>query len=144
MKIDLDYMRKMLAALIESPNSSIKLWDLVEAVNGFDSESNRFTEKFIFHITLFIENGLISNINLESHSLVSIGLHINTRYHDYNQSIHIRATQAGHDLFNLLNKSEIFENLKTDFKNAPFEVMVNAGKELATAFMKKKVKEIVG
>ncbi|MGR6863426.1 hypothetical protein ACU5EH_25520 [Aliivibrio salmonicida] len=144
MKIDLDYMRKMLDVFIDNPKAVTTYEDLEKVGIKMSSVENpsKFDDTFIFHISLLVENGFISNMQLETHSLKAIGLQINYG-HDGYSSTDMRLTNKGIDFAHLLNQSEVFENLKANFKSAPFEIMLSAGKELASGFMKKKVKEIL-
>lgn len=145
MKIDLDYMRKVVDVFINAPTATIELSDLEKAGINFESveNPNKFDDKFMFHFSLLVENGLISNVKLESYDLKALGLHVGYTHDNYS-TIPLRLTQSGHDFASMLNQSEVFENLKSNFKEMPFEVMIDAGKSLATAFMKKKVAELTG
>ncbi|MBJ6938313.1 hypothetical protein JG659_19360, partial [Vibrio cholerae] len=48
------------------------------------------------------------------------------------------------DFAAMLQQQEVFESLKSNFKELPFQVMLDAGKSLASAYMKKKIKELTG
>lgn len=145
MKIDLDYMRKVVDVFINAPTATIELSDLEKAGINFESveNQNKFDDEFMFHFSLLVENGLISNVKLEGYDLKALGLQVGYT-HDCYSSVPLRLTQSGHDFASMLNQSEVFENLKSNFKEMPFEVMIDAGKSLATAFMKKKVAELTG
>lgn len=145
MKIDLDYIRKVVGVFIDAPTATIELNDLENAGIHFESEENpnKFDDEFMFHFSLLVENGLISNIKLESYDLKALGLQVGYT-HDCYSSVPLRLTQSGHDFATMLNQNEIFENLKSNFKEMPFDVMIDAGKSLATGYMKKKVKELTG
>lgn len=145
MKIDLDYMRKVVDVFINAPTATIELSDLEKAGINFESveNQNKFDDEFMFHFSLLVENGLISNVKLEGYDLKALGLQVGYT-HDCYSSVPLRLTQSGHDFASMLNQNEVFENLKSNFKEMPFEVMIDAGKSLATAFMKKKVAELTG
>lgn len=142
MQIDLDYMRKMLKPFLESEDAYITAedWEKAGITTWSTSKTNKLDDKFIFHVSLLVENGFISNPNLES-SLSAIGIKIAYRGDIYTYPS-MRLTQQGHDFAKLLNQSEILERLKQNFKEYPLKVLFEAGKELSTALMKKKLKEL--
>lgn len=144
MKIDLDYMRKFLAVFIDNPVAMTTVTDLENGGINMSSIENpsKFDDMFIFHISILVEKGFISNMRLETYSLENIGFEVGYGMDTYSDN-GMRLTNRGIDFANLLSQSEVFENLKTNFKSAPFEIMLSAGKELASGFMKKKVKEIL-
>lgn len=144
LKIDLDYMQKLLDVFIESPKAYITIKDLEDAGIVVESGNDLFDEELIFHLGLLIDNSMISNKKFESLSLDSIGIDTHDPYSHYYCETDIRLTQVGHDFSKLLHQSEVIESLKSNFKDYPFKVMLEAGKELSTAFMKKKLKELTG
>ncbi|MDC5808108.1 DUF2513 domain-containing protein [Vibrio europaeus] len=145
MKIELDYLRQLLDVFLESPRAFITIKDWEESGITVDSpDEDIFDDRFIFHVSLLVENKLISNSSLENSSLKSIGIDVgNSNYHSW-WEVDIRLTQDGHDFAKLLHQNEVFENLKSNFREFPFQVMLDAGKSLATAIMKNKVKELTG
>ncbi len=145
MKIDLDYLKKVLNIFIDSPHAFLTYRELSEeGINMYKDDNNtQFDDEFIFHLSLLLENQLISNHQLDHSTFKSIGLEYDPRTCCH-WAIPIRLTQSGHDFAAMLQQNEVFENLKTNFKDFPFQVIYDAGKTLSTAFMKKKVKELTG
>ncbi|EHD7139759.1 hypothetical protein JQR61_003473 [Vibrio parahaemolyticus] len=54
----------------------------------------------------------------------------------------LRLTQKGHDFANILENSEVLNRLKSDFKNMTFDVILDSGKAIISAFAKKKLTEL--
>ncbi|EOC1767037.1 DUF2513 domain-containing protein [Vibrio fluvialis] len=141
MRIDLDYMKALLVPFLESENAHITAenWE----ANGIAiAEQKQLNEKFLFHVTLLVENGLISNEKLESYDLECIGI---TSYLGGEKRIakrYLRLTQSGHDFANILENSEALKRLKSDFKNMTFDVIFDSGKAIMSAFAKKKLNDL--
>lgn len=137
-------MKTVLNIFIDSPSTFLTYRDLSEqGINMYQENGVMFDDQFIFHFLLLVENKLVSNNNLEASTLKSIGLEYGQRQCCH-WSVPIRLTQAGHDFAVMLQQQEVFESLKSNFKELPFQVMLDAGKTLASAFMKKKIKDLTG
>lgn len=137
MKIDLDYIKEILAYCIESEKPFFSLGELIKNVG-----SKCLDETFIFHYSLLIENNLVNRWNLKTGSLDYMGI----LRHDHGPScsnIDIRLTQSGHDFSCALNKKEVFDKLKTEFKDAPFKVIFEGSQKLLQHFAKKKLDSIL-
>ncbi|EPI2027064.1 DUF2513 domain-containing protein [Vibrio vulnificus] len=137
-------MQKLLDVFIESPKAYITIDDLGDAGIIIEDDTGLFDERFIFHLGLLLDNNMISNKKFESCNLDSIGIDTHNNSSHYYTETDIRLTQCGHDFAKLLHQNEVIEALKDNFKEYPFKVMLEAGKELSTTFMKKKLKELTG
>lgn len=103
----------------------------------FDVEGEE-ENKLVFHLLLLVENGLISNRQLQTGDPKHIGIIFSSRG-VCGASVPIRLTQDGHDFANALNKKPILERLKQDFSEAPFDVAKDVGKGLLTKFLTNKL-----
>ncbi|AYV19835.1 DUF2513 domain-containing protein [Vibrio mediterranei] len=141
MRIDLDYMKALLVPFLESENAHITAQDW-ESAGITIKEQGKMNEKFLFHLTLLVENGLISNDALESYDLESVGV-ISYLSGEKAMAIRpLRLTQNGHDFATILENSEALQRLKSDFKNMTFDVIFDTGKTLMSAFAKKKLNDL--
>lgn len=142
MEIDLNYIKGMLNVWKQSEKPSITINDLAD--NGFSiySEDKRSTnDKFIFHYQLLVENQLISNMQLEHATMKNTGIglvHNNCTL----TIVDLRLTQLGHDFASTLDNREVFERLKSDFKDAPFKIIFESGRKLIEHYFKKKLDDI--
>lgn len=135
MKIELEEYQEILDVFLKSPTAHITLKDL--GIDELDTVED--TENFIFHMQLLVENGLISNINMETGTMKSIGLLLSRGRYDGYIAVPIRLTQDGHDFANALNEKPILDILKKEFKNAPFSFMKTTSKTLLTKYLEKKL-----
>ncbi|SMA50978.1 DUF2513 domain-containing protein [Parendozoicomonas haliclonae] len=144
MKIDIDYIAKILNVFIESDKAYIDISDFQNSGINLDNESNPngINEKFIFHIEILIDNKLINNDSNSAVSLKDLGIHI---FHGTCSVSHkpIRLTQMGHDFSNALNKSDILETLKTNLKDAPFKTIFDGSQKLLEHALKKQLDKII-
>jgi len=49
----------------------------------------------------------------------------------------------GHEFISRIRENEIWNKIKSEFKNASFETIVNVSKQLAEAWAKKKVEKLI-
>ncbi|WP_367672743.1 DUF2513 domain-containing protein [Serratia symbiotica] len=133
MQIDFDEIKRILAVFIEAPTPFITLKDL-----DFFSVEGEDADKLVFHLLLLVENGLISNCKLETGNPEFIGLVI-TNWNIGGGEIPIRLTQDGHDFASALNQQPIFERVKKELAEAPFEVVKDVSKRWLGKLMKDKL-----
>jgi hypothetical protein len=145
MRIELSYIKGLLDEFLNAETAHISIVKLQE--NGFPIESQsrpeHLDEKFIFHIQILMDNRLISDRNLQLTGLDSIGITMDVDGPPLILDKDIRLTQKGHDFANALAKVEVFEKLKTEFKDAPFKVIFDGSQKLLQHFFKKKLNEII-
>lgn len=133
MKIDQEYLKRLLNTFIDSPRHFSELCDF--QTNGIEVD-----EKFLFHMQVLEDQSLIECLNKEKHLGYIITLSGNFQW----MSKPLRLTAEGHAFVDAINKSEIWEVLKTGFKDASLSTLTIASKELLSAFVKKKAKEHFG
>ncbi|ELY5145279.1 DUF2513 domain-containing protein [Vibrio vulnificus] len=140
MKIDLDYYRKMLDVFLEADTAHIELYDFPKSgVEYVNAQTDELDEQFIFHFQLLAENNLISNRNMDSYDLKSLGFSFGARGDCTLSVIPLRLTQAGHDFASSLHNNDVIEKLKSEFKDMPFKVIFEGGQQLLQHYAKKKL-----
>ena len=143
---DLDYIANFLKVFIDSKKAHINIHDIKDAaiVVVRDDDSRRLDEVFLFHVQLMLENNLISNQDLQSYDLSSIGIRIGVDGCHSISLLPIRLTQTGHDFAVALNRNDVFEKLKTEFKDAPFRTLFDSSQKLLQHYFTKKLDKIMG
>ena len=145
MRIDIEYLKNLLNQFLEAESAHISVLKLHAA--GFPVESSEkpgyLDEKFLFHIQIVMDNGLISDKNLRLAGLESIGIHLDLSGTPTLVEKDIRLTQRGHDFANALSKKEVFEKLKNEFKDAPFKVIFDGSQKLVQHFFQKKLDNLL-
>ncbi|PKD40646.1 DUF2513 domain-containing protein [Methylomonas sp. Kb3] len=142
MKVDLDYMAKLLEVFISADTARITIENLIKS-DLPAIENDEFTEKFIFHIELAIDNQLIGTDSGCAFCLKDIGIiqSLSGSYH-YG-AIPIRLTQIGHDFALSLNNKDVLSKLKSEFKDAPFKAIFETGQKLLEFYAQKKLESIM-
>ncbi|MBZ2193292.1 DUF2513 domain-containing protein [Pseudoalteromonas arctica] len=142
MRVDLEYMKSFLAVFLESDKAHIDYNDI--ASSGLDIHDNdKLSEKFIFHLQLILDNRLLGINTGFAHNLKDLGFHQSISGETFVGIIPWRLTQKGHDFASTLNNKEVFVKLKSEFKDAPFQVIFDGGQKLFQHFMKKKMDSLL-
>lgn len=133
MNIDLDYAKKLLGAFVDSSTAMVNSDELPGIELG--------SESYVFHMGIFSDLGLVVGRGGRS-DLESLGV---LGYLDgpVVYPVAMRLTARGHDFYKSLCNSEVLERLKSDFKDAPFEVMYKGGQVLLERFFKKKLDQLM-
>ena len=142
MKIDLDYMAELLKVYLDSKSAHVDLNDLINSDIEVKSEDS-FSEKFIFHMELALDNQLIGTRNGPAYALKDIGISFSANGMAICWIVPLRLTQLGHDFAATLANKEVLEKLKTEFKDAPFKFIFDGGQKLLQHFLKKKLDSIL-
>jgi hypothetical protein len=144
MRIDLEYLASMLDVFLDSEKAHIDLNEFEKSGVNISTEDNlAFSEQFIFHMQIAIDNQLIGKRDGLAYDLKDVGVN---RSVDNRETIvvkPIRLTQSGHDFACTLNNKEVLAKLKSEFKDAPFNVVFEGGQKLLQHFMKKKLDAIL-
>ncbi|MFP2308833.1 MULTISPECIES: hypothetical protein [Citrobacter] len=130
MRTDLEYLKGMLSVFLNSESTFITTIQLNEA--GYDIGS----EKGMFHYMQLIEQGFISNRNMETRDPRRLGY----MYHLGGMAaidVDIRLTTDGQDFATALDSKDVFARLK-EISNEPLAVMKEVGVELLKSYAKKK------
>lgn len=136
-------MANILGVFLDSEQAHITISDFPMLGIDIEDANGSVNEKFLFHLQLAVENNLISNRELDSSSLKSVGLNIGTNGHSILTGMPIRLTQNGHDFASALAHKEIFERLKVDFKDASFKIVFDCSQKLLMHVFKKKIDSIL-
>jgi hypothetical protein len=97
-------------------------------------------DEFHFHYLNLIENSLITDINLSN---INMGICSTDCGVSFTEGIDIRISQRGHDFVNALTNKNILNQLKNDFKGAPFKSLFDISQKLAEHYLKNKLDDIL-
>ena len=128
MQIDQDYLREILNSFTESQKSFIWIQALVD--KGIDID-----DKFLFHIQILEDQGFVECLDKRSDIGYEITLGGDFRWH----SRPLRLTAAGHEFTEAINRPEIWDILKQEFKDASLSTLKSAASNLLLAFARKQV-----
>jgi hypothetical protein len=142
-RIDLEYLIKILDVFLESDRAHIDLQDVAQHGISLEGEPGFFNEKLTFHIQIAIDSQLIGTRSGLASNIKEVGMHQSLDGKGTIVAIPIRLTQKGHDFACSLNNKEVMSKLKSEFKDAPFQVIFDGGQKLLQHFMKKKLDEIL-
>lgn len=145
MRIDIDYLSKILDVFLEADTSHIDLLTIRDAGISFESSesSGRFDQKFLFHIQIALENALISDKDLRVSGLKTVGISIGMNGRGTISAVPIRLTQRGHNFASAIHNKEILEKLKSGLKDAPFKVIFEYSQKLMQHYSKKKLDKLI-
>lgn len=138
MKINHQYLKDLLIAFEETQGPDTMLSELGES--GFHQDDS----DFIFHMRLLYDNGLIVRTDGKSgfgHEM-SRALGVGVSY--YWLDTPLRLTARGHDFIADLRQKEVWQTIKTNFKDEGISTLMGLSKSLAMGFAKKKVKDLTG
>lgn len=130
MKIDQEYLKLMLNTFVASPHSFIWVSDLVD--QGIEMD-----DKFLFHIQILEDQGFVESLDKKSDLGYEILLGGEFKW----QSRPLRLTASGHEFVEALNKSEVWEIIKEEFKDSSISTLRSAATTLFKAFAKKQVEK---
>ena len=128
MKIDQDYLREILNTFMASTRSFIWLEDLTR--KGIEID-----DKFLFHIQILEDQQFVECLDKRSDIGYEITLGGNFEW----KSRPLRLTASGHEFTEAINRPEIWDILKQEFKDASLSTLKSAATSLLLAFAKKQV-----
>lgn len=128
MKIDQEYLREILNTFIESPRSFIWVADVTN--KGIEID-----DKFLFHIQILEDQHLIECLDKKSDIGYEITLGGNFEW----KSRPLRLTASGHEFTEAINRPEIWEILKDEFRDASLSTLKSTATTLLIAFAKKQI-----
>lgn len=144
MKIDIEYIANLLNVFLEADTAHVTILDFEKSgIETENTQNSGLDEKFLFHIQLIIENGLISNKNLECNGLRTAGITLGMNNSVSLSAVPIRLTQAGHNFANALHNKEVLSKLKSELKDAPFKTLFDGSQKLLEHYFKKKIDALV-
>ena len=128
MNIDQEYLREILNTFIESTKSFIWIVDISE--KGIEID-----DKFLFHIQILEDQHFIECLDKKSEIGYEITLGGNFEW----KSRPLRLTALGHEFSEAINRPEIWEILRDEFKDASLTTLKSAATSLLIAFGKKQL-----
>lgn len=133
MKIDQEYLKKLLNAFLDSENHYAK-------ISNFKNAGLEIDDKFLFHMQILEDQGFVKGYSEENNLGYQVSLAGTFVWIDQN----LRLTASGHEFTDALNKKEIFEVIKSEFKDVSVGTLVSVSKELMIAFAKKQASKYFG
>ena len=128
MQIDQDYLREILNTFTQSTRSFIWLEDLTR--KGIEID-----DKFLFHIQILEDQQFVECLDKRSDIGYEITLGGNFEW----KSRPLRLTATGHEFTEAINRPDIWDVLKQEFKDASLSTLRSAATSLLLAFAKKQV-----
>lgn len=133
MKIDKDYLKSLLEAFESEHEPQI---DIVKLDGkGFDTE----TKDFVFHMRLLNDKHLIC----QSDGTPGFGLEESADGQFHWAVLPLRLTADGHDFLEALKNKEVWNTVKTGFKDASIGTLVDVSKRLFDGYLQKKIDNIL-
>lgn len=141
MKIDQDYLKKLLIAFEETEGPDTILTELEE--KGF----HRDDSNFIFHMRLLNDNSLIERVDDQDgfgHLIIQqMGRGVaSSSYHWL--VVPLRLTAKGHDFLSDIRQKEVWAAIKNNFRDQGLGTLTGIAKSLAEAYAKKRIRDITG
>lgn len=133
MRIDFDEIKEILSVFLEADTACITLQKLGFPYDDWDKD-----ERFLFHFSLLVESGFISNRNLQVDSLEGLGVVFHSAGFGC-RAYPIRLTMAGHDFAKALNQKPVLERVKKELADAPFEVVKKASSQWFSKLLEDKL-----
>jgi hypothetical protein len=133
MKINNDYIKKVLIAIEAQEAPRPYLDDILQTLGLEDA-----TDEFLLHYEVLLDDKLI-----EAPTSDDRGIKHASSGELYYSDIPIRLTAKGHELIEALNKSEIWDVIKTEFKESSVKTIFKVGRNLAEGYAKKRVEDIL-
>ena len=133
MKIDLDYLKKLLEAMEAAPAPVFDIQELRAA--GLDYND----DQFIFHMGILDDQAFVQREDREPGFGFSRGLD----GHEHWMPVPLRLTAQGHQFIEALRNKEVFATLKKGFKDASLATLRDVSKKLLEAFVNKKIQELL-
>lgn len=133
MKIDQDYLKGLLEAFEASDNPTTDIEELEQAGFGYQED------KFIFHLSILADQNLV-----QREQGYGLGYRKGTNGYISWSVVPLRLTAAGHEFLEALRNSEVWNTIKSDFKDASIGTLWRVSKELLEGYTKKKVISLLG
>jgi hypothetical protein len=134
MKIDQEYMKRLLAACQASERPTFDIEDLQTA--GFDYNDPRFE----FHMKILNEQGFIEQDDGDPGFGLIKGI---DGYRSWSV-LPLRLTASGHQLIEALSNKEVWATIKTGFKDASLTTLKTVAMRLLEAYTAKKINQLLG
>jgi hypothetical protein len=133
MKIDQDYLKKLLEICEAAPTPIFDIEELKAAGVDYD------TDQFIFHMSILNDLGVVERDDGEQ----GFGL---VRGIDGFKSwavLPLRLTAQGHQFIEALRNKEVWATIKRDFKDASVNTLWDVSKKLLEGYTRKKIEALL-
>lgn len=130
MKIDQDYLKGLLEAFENAEEPTTDIDELLRL--GFNYED----DKFIFHLQILADRMLVEG---EGDNKNFLGYEKGIDGYTSWGAIPLHLTANGHDFIEALRNKEVWETIKSEFKDASIGTLFKVSKELLEGYAKKKI-----
>jgi hypothetical protein len=128
MKIDQEYLRQILNTFTESTRSFIWIADICD--KGIEVD-----DKFLFHMQILEDQKFIECLDKMSDFGYEITLGGEFKWN----SRPLRLTASGHEFLEAINRPEIWDVLKAEFRDASLSTLKSVAGTLLSAFARKQL-----
>lgn len=132
MKIDQEYLKKILNTFLYSEKP------FVESSN-FQNAGIDIDDKFLFHMQILEDQDIIERFDKERDTGIGYAIAMSGIFQW--MSTPLRLTAIGHEFSDALNKVEIWDFMRREFKEASVGTLLKVGKEMLGAFTKKQIRK---
>ena len=106
MKLDYNYLKKILVIMEEHPEHQIQLNDLAEKALE-NQQDNKFNDKFIGHIKILYDNGCFDTLKPGD-----LGILLTNSGIICNVNMEYRLTARGYEFLDILRNDTVFNKIK--------------------------------
>lgn len=134
MRINQDYLKSLLIAFEEAQTPTVD-WNQLESAGLISDE-----HEFVFHMRILNDQGFVQRADGEP----GFGLVDGIGQDEYVWSlVPLRLTAAGHEFIEALRNEEVWEQIKTNFKDASVGTLWGVSKDLLEGYLKRKVESVL-
>lgn len=134
MKVDHEYLKGLLEAFEAAGEPQTDIFKLQQA--GYDFKTN----EFLFHMRLLDDQNLIARTDGQ----YGFGYFEGADDEGSWGVLPLRLTASGHDFLEAIRNKEVWNTVKTGFKDASIGTLVDVSKRLLDGFVQKKIDNILG
>jgi len=128
-RIDHDYIKRMIEIILDHPNPTFTIEDFDEGGLSYQ------TPEFEFHMKLFNDQGLIEQDDGDA----GFGLFKSADGHASWSVLPLRLTSRGHDFAEAISEKGVWEKVKKELPGAAMSSLVTVSVGLAQAYAKQRL-----
>ena len=132
MKIDHEYLKGLLEAFESSEEPITDIYKLEE--KGFSFKE----DIFIFHLQILSDKNLV-----QREKGIDLGFNRNSDGTVSWSVVSLRLTADGHDFIEAIRNNEVWDSIKSEFKDASLGTLIRVSKQLIESYTKKKITSIL-
>jgi hypothetical protein len=133
MKIDQDYLKKLLEACEAAPTPIFDIEELKKA--GLDYA----TDEFVFHMEILNDLGVVERDDREP----GFGLFRSADGYPSWAVLPLRLTARGHQFIEALRNKEVWTTIKKGFKDASGSTLMDVSKKLFEGYVRKRIEGLL-